>query len=262
MSESSGPRPDFQNTKRQTVLELSLVFGLSLGASAVYSIVSLISKLTAEKGLAAQTTTINRTLSEREWLDLTYQILGLTFGLVPVALALYLIWLERRNPFEALGLRGAAAGRALGNIWRGLALTALIGLPGIGLYIGARLLGLSTRIVPADLGEYWWTIPILLFAAAKASVLEEVLVVGYLFDRLRLMALRPWVIIWVSALLRASYHLYQGFGGFIGNLVMGIIFGWYYQKTGRLWPLLVAHFLLDAFSFVGYSLLSGVLPLP
>ena len=29
------------------------------------------------------------------------------------------------------------------------------------------------------------------------------------------------VILIVSALIRGSYHLYQGFGGFVGNLIMG-----------------------------------------
>ena len=56
----------------------------------------------------------------------------------------------------------------------------------------------------------------------------------------------------VSALLRGSYHLYQGYGGFVGNLVMGLIFGWWFQRTRRVLPLVFAHFLLDGFSFVGY----------
>jgi membrane protease YdiL (CAAX protease family) len=64
--------------------------------------------------------------------------------------------------------------------------------------------------------------------------------------------------IFLSAGLRASYHLYQGFGGFIGNFVMGLVFGYLYKRWGRVMPLVVAHFLLDAAVFVGYSLLRGV----
>ena len=56
----------------------------------------------------------------------------------------------------------------------------------------------------------------------------------------------------LSAVLRGSYHLYQGYGGFLGNAVMGVIFGWWFQRTRRVVPLVIAHFLLDAFSFVGY----------
>ena len=38
-----------------------------------------------------------------------------------------------------------------------------------------------------------------------------------------------------STLLRGSYHLYQGLGGFVGNLVMGLVFGRVWQRQGRLW---------------------------
>jgi membrane protease YdiL (CAAX protease family) len=52
--------------------------------------------------------------------------------------------------------------------------------------------------------------------------------------------------------LRGTYHLYQGFGQALGNAVMGALFAWWFQRTGRLWPLLVAHTLLDVVAFVGY----------
>ena len=64
----------------------------------------------------------------------------------------------------------------------------------------------------------------------------------------------------VSALIRGSYHLYQGFGGFIGNVVMGLVFGWAYQRWGRALPLIVAHWVLDIVSFVGYPLALALWP--
>jgi membrane protease YdiL (CAAX protease family) len=57
--------------------------------------------------------------------------------------------------------------------------------------------------------------------------------------------------------VRGSYHLYQGFGGFVGNLVMGLLFGWVYTRTRRVGPLVVAHTLLDVVAFVGYALLKN-----
>jgi membrane protease YdiL (CAAX protease family) len=63
----------------------------------------------------------------------------------------------------------------------------------------------------------------------------------------------------LSAVLRGSYHLYQGFGGFIGNFFMGLLFGYLYQRWGRVMPLVMAHFLLDATIFVGYAALKDVL---
>lgn len=240
-------------------LELLIVFALSLGASAIYSVVSLIAKLTAKSGLAGQTTLINGALAEREWLDLTYQLLSVTLGLAPVALALYLLWQSTGKPFSSIGLTFDSP-----NFWlsRGTLLAAAIGIPGVGLYVASRLLGWSSKIVPAELPNYWWAIPILLLAAVRAALLEEVLVVGYLFDRLERLGVAPKIQLLTSAGLRASYHLYQGFGGFIGNFVMGLVFGWAYRRWGRVMPLVLAHFILDAVSFVGYALIGKSLPLP
>ena len=60
-----------------------------------------------------------------------------------------------------------------------------------------------------------------------------------------------------SAVVRGSYHLYQGFGGFVGNVVMGLLFGWLYLRWRRTMPLVAAHTLIDAVAFVGYALLRG-----
>jgi hypothetical protein len=68
---------------RRIRLEIFVVFALSLGASAFYSIFSLLGKLTAPDGLANQTATIHRKLAEQEWLDLSYQLLGFRRRLNP-----------------------------------------------------------------------------------------------------------------------------------------------------------------------------------
>lgn len=240
-------------------IEIFIVLALSLGASAFYSIVSLINKLTAPSGLAGQTTSINPSLARAEWLDLTYQLLGIGFGLAPVALALYLIWQSDGNPYSRIGLNSH---RPAVSLTQGFGLAALIGIPGIALYIVARLLGLSSKIIPAELPEYWWAVPILLLAAVKAALVEEVIVVAFFFDRLQKLGWSWPKQLWASALLRGGYHLYQGFGGFIGNLLMGLVFGLAYKRWGRVMPLVIAHFILDAVSFVGFALIGNLLPLP
>ena len=237
-------------------LELAIVLALSLGASAIYALISIVARLTDETSLAQQTATINRQLSDRQWLDFSYQFFGIALGLAPVALVLYLLWDKKKSPFDLIGLNLNEPGR---DIWRGTWIAALIGIPGLGLYLASRQLGLSAEVIPAAVGEYWWTVPMLLFAAVRASLLEEVIVVGYFFNRLSRLGFSIKSQVFISALLRGSYHLYQGFGGFIGNFFMGLLFGYLYQRWGRVMPLVVAHFVLDAAIFVGYAALKDVL---
>jgi membrane protease YdiL (CAAX protease family) len=98
---------------------------------------------------------------------------------------------------------------------------------------------------------------VLLLSALQNALLEEFVVVGYLVVRLRQIGLRDRWAVGTSALVRGSYHLYQGLGGFVGNAVMGLLFGWLYTRWGRVTPLVVAHTVLDVFAFVGYALLAG-----
>ena len=118
----------------------------------------------------------------------------------------------------------------------------------------ALLFTVNTTVAAANLTDHWWTVPVLVLAAAQNAVLEEVVMVGYLFTRWSRAGWSPWRVIGTSALVRGGYHLYQGFGGFVGNAVMGIVFGWLYQRTRRVGPLVVAHTLLDVVAFVGYTL--------
>ncbi|PPL14985.1 CPBP family intramembrane glutamic endopeptidase [Microterricola pindariensis] len=237
--------------RRRIWIEVVIVLGLSLGASAVYSIVSLVAKLTKPVPLGDQSTALNTSQSTREWLDFTYQFLNIFFALFAVALVLYLLWRPGRSPFRRIGFDLSRPGRDLGA---GLALAALIGIPGIALYLGGRALGITVAVSASPLDTFWWTIPILLLSAANAALSEEIIVVGYLFTRLHQLGWNRWAIILGSATLRGSYHLYQGIGPFFGNLAMGVLFGWCYEKWGRTMPLVVAHWILDAASFVLYPL--------
>jgi membrane protease YdiL (CAAX protease family) len=114
--------------------------------------------------------------------------------------------------------------------------------------------------VPAALPHVWWAVPVLILSAAENAILEEVVVVGYLLTRLRQLDLAVPAAVAVSALLRGSYHLYQGFGAFVGNAAMGVVFALFFLRTRRLAPLVIAHTILDVVSFVGYALLKGHLP--
>ncbi|GAB4077369.1 CPBP family intramembrane glutamic endopeptidase [Nostocoides australiense] len=248
-----GPLPWTGLSRRHLVLETWLVLGVSLGASAIWSLLRIIDRLTVHVALNQQTTSMNNSVTpDRPWLDLAYQLTGVILGVVPALLALHLLRRDDAGAWRAIGWDRRAPGR---DLLAGVGLTALIGIPGLGLYAAARALNLNTTIAAANLTDHWWTIPVLVLAAAQNAVLEEVVMVGYLLTRWRQAGWPAPLALAISALVRGSYHLYQGFGGFAGNLVMGLVFGYLYTRTRRVLPLVIAHTLLDVFAFVGYTLL-------
>jgi len=226
-----------------------IVLGLSLGASAAYSVVSIVNRLTREIPLSDQTASLNTALSPRPTFDLIYQLMGIFFDLVPVALVGFLLWQTTRPHLGRLGIDFTKPAR---DTLSGLGLALVVGIPGIAIYLLGRTLGISVQVSPSPLDTYWWTVPVLLLSAARAGITEEVIVIGYLFARLRDLGWGRWQIIIASALLRGTYHLYQGFGALIGNVLMGLLFGWLYTKYGRVLPFVIAHFVIDAVIFVGY----------
>nr|WP_217624313.1 CPBP family intramembrane glutamic endopeptidase [Streptomyces sp. TRM64462] len=234
--------------------ELLLVLALSLGASAVSSLISFIGSLTRPGGLKDQAATLNGSYAPgRPWLDLAWQLFGIATALVPVVLVAHLllregagmraIGFDRRRPWTDLG--------------RGALVAAAIGSAGLAFYLVARASGANLTVVPEALPEVWWKYPVLVLSAIQNSVVEEVIVVGYLLRRLGQLGWSPMAALVTSSVLRGSYHLYQGIGGFIGNVVMGVVFVWLYRRWGRVGPLVVAHALLDIVAFVGYGLLAG-----
>ncbi|HEY8702389.1 MAG TPA: CPBP family intramembrane glutamic endopeptidase [Arthrobacter sp.] len=247
-------------SRRRLRIEVWIVLGLSLGQSAVYSVVQLLDKMTRAP-LAQGTSTLNPSQSTREYFDLTYQLLGIIFALVPVLLVIYFLT-DQRQPGAGDGARSGSAFRKLGfnfarpgrDLLQGVGLAAVIGIPSLALYAAGRALGITTAIIPSALDSYWWTVPVLVLSAVRHGVVEEVIVVGYLLDRFGKFGWSTPLAILASSLLRGSYHLYQGFGPFVGNAVMGVVFALLYTRTKRVMPLVIAHALLDTVAFVGFSL--------
>jgi uncharacterized protein len=73
---------------------------------------------------------------------------------------------------------------------------------------------------------------------------EEFFVSGYLITTLKQWK-DPWFAINVSVTVRLLYHLYQGPPGVVAILPIGFVFAQWYDRTGRLWPLVIAHALFD-----------------
>lgn len=239
--------------RRLVRLEILVVLTVTLGLSALRSGLSLLDALLQPVPLAEQQVALNAPAARLELIDLAAQLtrvlqlvgwgaLG-AFLLVRAGFAMRTVGLDGRRPGrDALGAAGLAA---------------LIGVPGLGLYFLARALGVSVTIAPSTLTDTWWTLPVLVLSALANAWAEEVVMVAYLITRLRQLGWTENGSLVAQAVLRGAYHLYQGLGGFVGNIAMGLVFGRVWQRTNRLWMLVGAHALIDVVAFTGYALLAG-----
>ncbi len=239
-------------------LELLAVLGVSYGMSGISSLLSFLrAQITINHGIGFRqvaTGPINHaTKSVYPWLDILDQLAGVLSGILPAFLAIVLLM---RTP-GGVGLGIGLDRLPLREVAQGLGFAAVIGGPGLGLVYVARQLGMNAQIVVTDFPDVWYRIPVLLLDAFQDGVAEEIIVGAFVLTRLRQLGWTNSRALAAGAVLRGSYHLYQGYGGFVGNAIMGVIFGWWFQRTRRVWPLVIAHFVIDAVSFVGYVYLHG-----
>lgn len=238
-------------------VEIGIVLALTVGQSALYAVLTLVRRLLDARPLSEQSAQLNAPLDAAAVWDVLYRVLDVAFDLALVALVLYLLWEPGRGALRRLGLDFSRFG---GDAGRGILLVAAIGIPGLALYAAGRLAGVTVAVEASPGALDWWTVPLLVLSALRAGLIEEVIVIGYLGDRLSRLGWGPWRIIVAAALLRGAYHAYQGFGAIVGNIAMGVVFGWCYRRWGRLMPLVVAHTLIDVVAFVGYPLAAGLWP--
>jgi membrane protease YdiL (CAAX protease family) len=237
-------------------LEVLAVLGVSLGISALSALLTYIrAEITVKGGIGSTTAiVVSGAKTSYPWLDLADDLLGILNGIVPPLLAILLL---SRDP----GQRGFGIGFDLRSKLReslqGIGFCALIGIPGLTLVWAAHKLGINASLDVVDFPDVWYRVPYLLLSAFQNGFSEEIIVGGFLLTRLRQLGWTDTRALAGSAILRGTYHLYQGYGAFAGNAVMGLIFGWWFQRTRRVLPLVIAHFLLDAFSFIGYVYLHG-----
>jgi membrane protease YdiL (CAAX protease family) len=240
--------------RRTLAVETVLVVGIAVGLSAARSVLDFAYQASAPGGLSAGSATIVGSMAPgRPWIDLGLQVVSLAGLVLPALLAVHL---ARRSggSAAAIGLRRERWGLAVGT---GLAVAAAIGGLGLAAYLVSHAAGLSVTVVPASLPHVWWSSAVLVLAACANAVLEEVVLGGYLLHRCRQLGWPDWGAAILSGGIRGAYHLYQGLAGGLGNLLMGLVFARFYQRTGTIVPLLVAHAAIDVVAFLGYAELAG-----
>ncbi|MDT4919312.1 MAG: hypothetical protein QOI15_214 [Pseudonocardiales bacterium] len=247
-AETPAPEP-----KPRYGLELLAVLGVTFGISGIGALLSFIrAQVTINHGFGftkvATGPIKHAAKTQYQWLDILDQVYGVVAGILPAFLAIVLLMRSPAGPGLGIGLHRLRVRETL----QGLGFAALIGVPGIAFVYVARKLGLNAQIVVTDFPDVWYRVPTLILEAFQQGFAEEIIVAAYVLTRLRQLGWSNSRALVVASVLRGSYHLYQGYGGFVGNAVMGLVFGWWFQRTRRVWPLVIAHFVIDAISFVGY----------
>lgn len=234
-------------------LEVVIVLWVSLGASAIRALLNLVNRLTTGVPLQQQSAQIVAPITpDRPWLDVAYQVSFIVLPLGAVVLVGYLL----HRSGQSLAMIGFDLGQPRRDLARGAVLAAVVGGAGLVFYVLAFRAGINVQVAAAQTA-HWWDWPLLLGQAAQNAVVEEVVILGFVLLRLEQAGVGFGRAVVVSALIRGAYHLYQGFGGFIGNVAMGLLFGWLFRRWRRVAPMVVAHFLIDAVAFVGYAALAG-----
>lgn len=225
--------------RRRLSIEVALVLTITFGMSGVRAGLKLIDAALSPTPLNQQRTVLNDAASSLSWLDIALQLASAATLMAWGGLALFLLGSSLSRP------------RWRDWVW-GAGLAALIGIPGLVLYVVSLQLGLTKEVIPATDAA---RVPLLLVWSAANAFAEETVVVMWLVTRLKQLRVPARGAIAASAVLRGTYHLYQGFSAGLGNIVMGVVFAYYYHRTGKVWPLILAHFLIDAVAYLGYLFL-------
>jgi len=87
--------------------------------------------------------------------------------------------------------------------------------------------------------------------AVLNPVFEETFLAGYIISTAKEAGLTVAGVI-LSVAIRLLCHLYQGSFGVVTIVPLGFVFAWWYARTGRLWPLFIAHSILDTLGLLQF----------
>ncbi len=169
------------------------------------------------------------------------------FGLVALAiyqllvLALVFLYIGRIR-----GWSFASFGFQISWKWTGL---------GVLLFVPAKLIFVLERMIvspnTAGLLAGQIALPIIIISSIIMGIFEELMEVGYIIKVTEKYGM--WSAVFISALIRTVIHAYQGAAGMACVLVIGVTFGLVYWKLRQLWPLIVAHILIDIIGSLGLA---------
>lgn len=167
---------------------------------------------------------------------------------LPVGAALFAFLRLRGWSLERLGVRFSATETLVGF---GLAFFAEIAcyvpLIAVALAFPASMEAMSaSQATPAGFG-----LLTVIALSIVNPIFEETFVCGYVITVLKARSDASTAVT-ISTAIRLLYHLYQGPLAFFGIVPFGLVVSWWYARSGRLWPVIVAHGIGDFIALVGY----------
>jgi membrane protease YdiL (CAAX protease family) len=221
----SGQRANFRDLSHRA--EFVLVIALAFGFSILGSVLSVFSA-SAEVGLS----------EAGLWSLVVYELAML------VVLGLFLA--ARGWDAKQLGL---APNRTDPWVGIGLGLVAYAAFLCVWMTLGQAVPG-AAEIREGTI-QHDLRVGTVLLASIVNGIFEEIFVCGYVVSALRKTRSISFAIN-VSVAIRLSYHLYQGPAGVVSIVPIGLVFTYWFARTGRLWPLAIAHCLWDIFGLWPY----------
>lgn len=93
-------------------------------------------------------------------------------------------------------------------------------------------------------------------ASCANGFAEELAMRSYLLVRICELSGSKWVAAILTTALFAAYHSYQGRYGIVSAAALGAVFAAYFIKTKRLWPVAIAHALIDVVGLLQFVIQS------
>jgi membrane protease YdiL (CAAX protease family) len=169
----------------------------------------------------------------------------------PVLVIGYLL-VRSREGWQGIGLTRFRAGDlGMGLVLWVASFVLVLVLAVLFQYFGQR----EVDFLPEDL-PLWFRIVRAVLVAVTAGLTEEVVARGYAQTRLEQLRAPTAVIVLLPTGLWAILHVYQGLGAALTIFGLGLMYAWYFHRTRRLWPLILAHTLFDMTQLV--RILAGV----
>jgi membrane protease YdiL (CAAX protease family) len=167
---------------------------------------------------------------------------------LPVGVALLAFLRLRGWSLERFGIRFSAVETLVGF---GLAffaeLACYLPLIAVALAFPASIAAMSAaQATPGGFG-----LAIVVALSIVNPIFEETFVCGYVIAVLKERSDTSTAVT-ISTAIRLLYHLYQGPMAFFGIVPFSLVVGWWYARSGRLWPVIVAHGIGDFIALVGY----------